>query len=30
MFLRDFSGKIEKEWEMFLGKKNKDETVWNE
>ncbi len=29
MFLRDFSGKIEKDWEMFLGKKNKDEIVWN-
>jgi 5-methylcytosine-specific restriction endonuclease McrA len=24
MFLRDFSGKIEKEWETYLGKKSKD------
>jgi 5-methylcytosine-specific restriction endonuclease McrA len=26
MFLREFSGKVEPEWEPFLGKKNKNET----
>ena len=26
MFLREFSGKVEPEWETFLGKKNKKET----